>query len=75
MGLGLEDHVYVLHVLLDGELLGGLGTGGGDTQFEGAEVRDAHALGVLEQVAHGRSEFAEHGQDIGSLQCAVALHD
>jgi hypothetical protein len=74
VGLGLEDDVYTLDVVLHGKLAGTFGTSGGDTQLEGTEIRDGHTLGVLEQVAHGRSEFAEHGQDIGSLHGTVVLH-
>lgn len=74
-GLGLEDNVQALDVLLHVEVLHSLRTAGAESHLEGAEVVDSHALRILQLQADGVGQLLQHGQDVGVLHGAVRLHD
>lgn len=72
--LRLEEHVYVLHVLRGGEVLGRVARAGGEAELERAEVVELHALGALQLLLHHHHQLAEHGEHVGPLHGAVGLN-
>ena len=73
-GLGAEDDVQAHHVAVGPIVFGAVDTAAAHAHLEGAEALDVDLVAVLQLVAHGVGQLAEHGQDVGALHGAVVLH-
>ena len=70
---GLEDDVCVLQVLLHVEVTGQVDTLSGDTNLEGTQTLNLHAVRVLQLGLHDLHQLGQYGLHVRQLGGTVAL--